>query len=324
MEDEKDPYPNKQNICLLFLDVDGVLNTHNREKAKKDKFALSLSRNLIERLKIIVTSTKHECKICLSSAWRLNKHAVEYLKKQLIAMADIDVQRTIIGQTPSIPLNDHITNCVQQRAFEIRSYLLNDHALKNTYNVISFCVIDDLDLSDQLPSNCFVRIDPKSGIADHDIYAVVCKLNQVPLNHDGAQIEQQILSWQSKPKIKLLFIVAMENNYQSMNIDRLRIIRNKTECTLVITKHEFKSKHDIYQNSFLLEENSCILQYVTDLEQLYCIQSWAVLDYVNLKDEKYDQHPTLISRRFIKIDPNQGLVLNDVLSTVSILNKWSF
>eukprot|EP01083_Nonionella_stella_P283764 965804_1 len=106
MEDEKNEC-SKQNISLIFLDVDGVLNLYNRDKTISNKAALCILRSHVERLKQIITNTNIECKICISSAWRLNKYTLQILKKKLISIADID-DNIIIGQTPFIPYNHNI------------------------------------------------------------------------------------------------------------------------------------------------------------------------------------------------------------------------
>ena len=62
-------YFGKQDIKILFLDVDGVLN-------KLGSF-IELNKTLILRLKKIIHET--QCKIVLSSDWRLSQNH----KKQL-------------------------------------------------------------------------------------------------------------------------------------------------------------------------------------------------------------------------------------------------
>lgn len=326
--DQKEPFGTKQDVVLLFLDVDGVLNTNDRDKTKKDKALLSLSRDHIERLKTIISSTDYECKICISSAWRLNKYSLQYLKKRLIAIADIDVENVIIGQTPSIQFDSNhshhnFKNVMEQRIFEIKTYLNNDKTLKLKYNIISWVVIDDLDLKD-IGSNNFVHIDPKYGLKDNDIDLILSILNQVPLNDDEYKLKLQQIK--SKPDIKLLFIAASQKNHKEININRLQIILNKTECKLVIIGDNNNKYHNIYNNSFTVNDFENIVQFITNLSKMYNIQSWAVLDYINIY-QKYivhNQQKQMLLRRFIKINPSQGLVLNDVLTTVSVLNKWSF
>lgn len=315
MDDQKESF-SKQNISLLFLDVDGVLNTNDRDRNKKDKALLSLSREHIERLKMIITSTNIPCKICISSAWRLNKYSLQYLKKRLMAIGDIDVHNIIIGQTPSLPLNDN--NVEDQRVLEIKTYLNGNGILKSRYNLISFCVIDDLDLSG-IGINNFVHTNPKYGLTESDSHAVISILNG-----------QKFKKMKIKPNIKLLFIAASSENHENINISRLQIILKKTECKLVLKDEEYNKYQNIYSkyNSIMTVSNDVedIIQYISDLESIYNVQSWAVLDYINIY-EKYQNNTTkqaLVSRRFIKINASQGLILNDVLTTVSILNKWSF
>ena len=321
MDDKKEQF-SKQDISLLFLDVDGVLNTNDRDESKKDKALLSLSRQHIERLKMIITSTNVSCKICVSSAWRLNKYSLQYLKKRLVAIGDIDCDNIIIGQTPSIPYNHDINNVEDQRVLEIKTYLNGNGILKSRYNLVSFCVIDDLDLSGIGKGN-FVHTNAKFGLTESDSHAVLSILNQVPLNDE--QSKQKLITLKAKPSIKLLFIAASEQNHRNINISRLQIILKKTECKLVLKNDEYKYQN-IYRkyDSFTINDFKDIIQFVNDLQNVYNIQSWAVLDYNNIY-QKYNniKEQALVSRRFIKINAS-GLVLDDVLTTVSILNKWSF
>ena len=316
MDDQKDTI-SKQNISLLFLDVDGVLNINDRDRNKKDRALLSLSREHIERLKMIINSTNIPCKICISSAWRLNKYSLQYLKKRLMTIGDIDVENIIIGQTPSIPYNNDINNVEDQRILEIKTYLNGNGILKCRYNLVSFCVIDDLDLSG-IGINNFVHTNPKYGLTESDSHAVISILNG-----------QKFIKSKSKPNIKLLFIAASSENHENINISRLQIILKKTQCKLVLRDDEYNKYQNIYSkyNSIITVSNDFqdIIQYISDLALMYNIESWAVLDYINIY-QKYannTKEQALVSRRFIKINASQGLVLNDVLTTVSILNKWS-
>jgi len=312
MDEEKNQcYQQKQDISLLFLDVDGVLNTSDPDKVKKSKSVLSMLRPQVERLKEIITSSNIECKICVSSAWRLCEYALLHLKKTLITMADIDVDRVIVGKTPSIPFNDDIDSYTEQRIHEIKSYLNDDKTLNSKFNVISFVVVDDLDLSG-IGMNNFVHINPKYGLTETKSLEILSKLN--------SGNKQKLIELKSKPRIKLLFIAGLENNYNNINSERLQIILKKTECTLVLTKHEYN--HKAYHDSFTIDNFTEITQYVTNLEQTYNIESWAVLDYINIH-QQYAHFQAIITRRFVKVDPNTQLELNHVLATISILNKWS-
>lgn len=60
---------------ILFLDVDGVLNTHDRGGI------YTLTKSKLRLLEHVVRST--DCKIVLSSTWRLFHHAQVKLKRAL-------------------------------------------------------------------------------------------------------------------------------------------------------------------------------------------------------------------------------------------------
>mmetsp|Transcript_28907 Transcript_28907/g.47339 ORF Transcript_28907/g.47339 Transcript_28907/m.47339 type:complete len:316 (+) Transcript_28907:37-984(+) len=315
MSDQKDCHV--QKISLLFLDVDGVLNINDKDKKVRQECALLLSREMIERLKFVIDGTNFPCKICISSAWRLNKYSLQHLKKHLLAIADID-DNIIIGQTPSIPFDQRITNVLQQRCEEIQRFLNHDRALQSSFCVMSFCVIDDLDLR-EIGKDHFVHIDPKYGLCDTDVNRTLSILNQVTCSiHDNASTN---IIANAKPSTKLLFIAASQAGYDNMNVQRLSIIMKKSQCMLVMVKHD--SKHALYANALHIDDFTNIVQFISNLERTYNLTSFAILDYMNLHS-KYANMAKLFLRRFVKVDPMQGLVLNDVLDAVSLLNKWSF
>eukprot|EP01084_Bolivina_argentea_P244342 409342_1 len=299
----------KQDISLLFLDVDGVLNTQGGVNTQTDQGMLRVLRCHVERLADILKSTNVECKICISSAWRLYKYALQFLRKRLITMGDIDVDSVIIGQTSSIPYHKNVQNLYAQRICEIQSYLNDNEALKSKYNVVSFCVIDDMDLS-RIGIN-FVHINPRQGLTDTNAQQILSILNR---DSDT----QRLMTLKAKPCIKLLFIAAVCTNSSDKNATMMRIIQKKTECTLVMPPDIQESN----AKSLAIElDHLCqIPQYMMDLEKRYNIQSWAVLDYMNIF-EKYKDQNALIARKFIEVDPTKDLSINDVLAAVSILNK---
>eukprot|EP01083_Nonionella_stella_P054677 144320_1 len=117
----------QDSIKLLFLDVDGVLNT---------VFDNGLRDDLIQHLAHIIDETK--CKIILSTTWRLKQHYKDQLFDALTAKGQIDIGNVYLGDTPLIG-NGFI------RAFEIESCLSD---MNMFYNVISWVAIDDTELND--------------------------------------------------------------------------------------------------------------------------------------------------------------------------------
>ena len=125
-------------IKVLFLDIDGVLNTmpklpqsnsnqNNNIQSNEQHFFAEIR---IKRLKQIIDTTK--CKIVLSSSWRKRESAKKLLWEKLQSV-NIDYNLYYIGDTPSLN---------ETRSFEIYQYVNNS----NEYKIINWCAVDDMDL----------------------------------------------------------------------------------------------------------------------------------------------------------------------------------
>lgn len=132
---------------LLFLDIDGVLNSKRSEtvtgKEKTvnnlDPVALSLVQKVVEETGAVV---------CLTSNWRFNHYILDLGKK---------MDLPIIYQTPGRDDED--------RTKEIEEYLSNCGKLE------AYAVLDDLPLSiDRL-----VKVDPDNGVS-YDNYKQLMEL----------------------------------------------------------------------------------------------------------------------------------------------------
>jgi len=157
---------NKQRlrIKILFLDVDGVLNGENYGYGGVDDSLLFLLKTIIDQT---------NCKIVLSTTWRLNQSARAALLHFMKARADINVEDIIIGDTPSLK--------GEKRAFEIETFLHSED-VQSQYFVTKWCAIDDMALNRQEPifmRNHFVQTNYRTGITSNDAMHVV----QI-LNHD--------------------------------------------------------------------------------------------------------------------------------------------
>lgn len=135
---------------VLFLDVDGVLNT------EKGTTPMGLSKPCLRRLREIVQKT--QCDIVLSSTWRKLDYAKAELKKQF--------------QYKGIPLWVSETPCFNSgyRGEEIREWLRHNPQV-NTYAILD----DDSDmLPEQLPN--FFQTDPEFGLSKNIAYRVTYHL----------------------------------------------------------------------------------------------------------------------------------------------------
>ena len=150
---------------VLFLDVDGVLNTAQMPGRH------ALHPKLLGRLRAIVDATG--CSIVLSTTWRLREENAEVL---LTALELAGIPRSaVIGGTPVKSLEDlwpasiaTIGEC--RRAAEIAAFLDAHPTLERSK---AFAVVDDLDVlatddaavRDRLSAH-FVRTDVESGLTD--------------------------------------------------------------------------------------------------------------------------------------------------------------
>lgn len=141
---------------VLFLDVDGVLNT------TKSRSLYSLSKPLLRRLQTIVEQTN--CKIVLSSTWRKHPEALRRLKRTL------EYRGMSIYDVTPVFWRDEEGNRLY-RGHEIQHWL-DDHP-----EVISYCIVDDdSDMLDNQLRN-FVQTDPDYGLTDVLVYRIVYRMN---------------------------------------------------------------------------------------------------------------------------------------------------
>lgn len=153
-------------IKIIFLDVDGVLNSQimyeNREdiisgKGKISKKCLDILNHIIE---------KTNAKIVLSSTWRSDEDIKEYFYS-------IGLKGEIIGKTPHMNFKGAV------RGIEILEWLKdNREIIKCNYHEFNSYVILDDD-SDMLlwQANNFYRVDAYCGITPNLAYRVINFLN---------------------------------------------------------------------------------------------------------------------------------------------------
>lgn len=137
---------------VLFLDVDGVLNTN------KAHTILSLSKGCMRRLQSIFEAT--DCKIVLSSTWR--KFEDEPMRKLRYRL----LQRGMVlyGKTPIFN-----SGC---RGEEIRAWM-DEYQAIDKYAIVD----DDSDmLVEQLPH--FFQTDPDYGLTSTIAYRIIHHLGE--------------------------------------------------------------------------------------------------------------------------------------------------
>eukprot|EP01083_Nonionella_stella_P174496 605085_1 len=159
----------KRNVKLLFLDVDGVLNNKYLEWTHHNN---GLDDNLLAFLKIIVLKTN--CKIVLSTTWRLHRKAKQILIHSIKTRLDLNTDDLIVGQTPDLRM------CGKNRSDEIENYLTSN---THRYHVVSWCALDDLSLNKYdthaalFMKGHFVKTSPKIGISATNAVRAIDILN---------------------------------------------------------------------------------------------------------------------------------------------------
>ena len=147
------------NVKLLFLDVDGVLNFENSEQR--------LCLEQMNRLKKIIELT--DCKIVLSTSWRISPKRKQNLLTALKNDGKIDVDNVVLGSTPSF----RGQYGYKHRPLEIYEYLTHGAELHvyNNYKVVSWVVIDDLGFNsnDLIMKGHFVKTNMNYGLTDNDV-----------------------------------------------------------------------------------------------------------------------------------------------------------
>ena len=104
---------------IIFLDVDGVLNStnklievYNKTKKQHSGYSYPFDEKCLENLKTLVNKTNS--KIVISSTWRKNEKGRRIL---LNALKEYELDKEIIGYTPILEN--------EKRYIEIKKYLYN-------------------------------------------------------------------------------------------------------------------------------------------------------------------------------------------------------
>jgi len=141
---------------LLFLDVDGVLNTEYCRPRD------AIHSKLLKRLSEVVRHTG--TKIVLSSTWRLHP---QYRAKLIGRLESVGVDRLcVVDDTPSLPLRlGRWPAAESHRAEEIAAWLKGNNRAD-----LVWCAVDDLDVTASphaaLFAGHFVRTSRESGLSE--------------------------------------------------------------------------------------------------------------------------------------------------------------
>ena len=161
---------------VIFLDIDGVINSHDNIWARtalwkdlgvpsRDEYGHLFDERCVMLLEWIISKTG--CKIVISSTWR---------KSGLLAMErmwkDRGLPGEVVGVTLSYPLKhvvDKYPNEDGDRGYEIQDWIDRNKPER-------YCIIDDD--SDMLSHQSFVQTDHISGLTFKKAKEVIKILNE--------------------------------------------------------------------------------------------------------------------------------------------------
>jgi hypothetical protein len=188
MEEEwRDLELNPQGIKVLFLDIDGVMNSTKGKELLHDFYKGNpggpyinyvFNKWSVDYLKTLTEC--HKFYIVLTSSMRNHsKRMVEMFKKNKLD------HRYIIGKTPVID-NDWDDEYVEaKRGNEIRLFLIDNQELISDYVVLDD---DDFDIKGYIPDINFVKTNPKYGLNGkefNDILNVISPLYGITSSNES-------------------------------------------------------------------------------------------------------------------------------------------
>ena len=172
---------------ILFLDMDGVLNSTPPVKSRKrkrkdaDRALYGIDVFLARRLRKIIQETG--CKIVFSTSWRYFKdHPVEGSdwRKTLLDELKCD-ERLILGDTPDMSYMQASWTWgtpMRRRGREIKAWIdaNPDYAVPGNFR---FCVIDDVvdDITNVIDESHVVNTDYRRGLQNKDVERAISILN---------------------------------------------------------------------------------------------------------------------------------------------------
>lgn len=164
---------------ILFLDLDGVLNTFDNlfsmsviekltGKPSMDSYGHLFDDRCVNWLEYIILNTK--CKIVISSTWR--RSGLDNMKKMWeernLPGEVIDITPTIVDK---IIIDKYKPNNINaDRGYEIQQWIDNN-------DIETYCIVDDD--SDMLSHQNFVKVDGKFGLEYISSNKIINILNNI-------------------------------------------------------------------------------------------------------------------------------------------------
>lgn len=151
---------------IIFLDVDGVLNSinklievYNKTKKPYSGYSYPFDEICLQNLQILVRETNS--KLVITSTWRKDMEGRQTL---LNALKDYELDKDVIGYTPIL--------LGEKRGTEIKKYLCN---LEDRPNFI--ILDDDKDMEELLPF--LIKTNVQTGLTYKNVQEAIIKLNKM-------------------------------------------------------------------------------------------------------------------------------------------------
>lgn len=163
---------------VIFLDIDGVLNTNRwytqmETNTPQDKYGYAFDPKAVTNLKRIVAETGAD--IVISSSWKCMG-----LSQMEDMWEDRNLPGKIIGITPNSISDEMLLNADIDsiELFHIRGEEIKEWLTKYGKQVSNYAIIDDMDnmLSEQ--ESRFVHTNPENGITEEDALKTIEILNR--------------------------------------------------------------------------------------------------------------------------------------------------
>jgi len=162
---------------ILFLDIDGVLNTgwwytQLDRNPPKDKYGYAFDPRSVANLKKILDETGAE--IVVSSSWK--SFGLSELEKM---WQNRELPGKLIGVTPNSVSDEMLFSADLDhiKIFPIRGMEIKEWLDKHVIEVSRYVIIDDMDNFLPEQKSHFVLTDPEVGITDEDADKAIKILN---------------------------------------------------------------------------------------------------------------------------------------------------
>ena len=161
---------------IIFLDVDGVLNSRNKlieiyNKTHKPHsgYSYPFDERCLENLKLLVQETSS--KIVITSTWRKDEVGRKTLLK---ALNEYELDSNVIGYTPLLD---------EPRELEIKRFLIS---LKEKANFV--ILDDDSDMGELMPF--LIKTNGQVGLTYENVQEAIIRLNKAKIKENGDDFER--------------------------------------------------------------------------------------------------------------------------------------